>query len=153
RIQEVLAHSLAKRITANYSAAVRAFHDFCTANKFSPLPTSEFVLCAYTAYLAASIAGSSIANTLSGIHSWHVMTNKMWRGSLLLQLVIKGVTNLTPESPNVPVCTLVTMAMLGILARCLNPDSAEHRAILAAATVTFWGPCCPGVTTRLKADL
>ncbi|KAF8602648.1 hypothetical protein BDV93DRAFT_424232, partial [Ceratobasidium sp. AG-I] len=141
RIQEVLAHSLARRTNMNYSSAVRAFRDFCAANNFSPLPASEFALCAYAAYLASSMAGSSIANALSGIRSWHVMTNNNWNGSPRLQLIVKGATNLAPISSHAPVRAPVTLTMLTALARCLDLNAAEDRAILAVATVAFWGQC------------
>lgn len=68
-IWSVLSHSLAKHTHMNYNSVTHTFHNFCPTDRFSPLPASEFTLCVYASYLASCLAGSSMANTISGIHS------------------------------------------------------------------------------------
>jgi hypothetical protein len=138
RIQQVLDRSLAKRTMTNHKSAVRAFRNFCHDSGYTARPASEHTLCAFVAHLASTMAGSSIANIISGVHAWHDAINAVWNGSARLRRLLKGATNMAPAQSTNPPRPPVTLRMLELLHEALNNKNPEDCAILAAASTAFW---------------
>lgn len=158
RINATLANSLAKATNSNYSHAVRAFEKFCSTQNLDVarcFPADEFYLCAFAASLSSNYSGTTANNLIAGLKAWHSMHNMTWHGSPRLQMVLRGVDAMAPESSKRPIRAPVSLGMLRLLDRHLSHTDPLDVAVLAAALVAFWGQCRLGEllgSSRLKHD-
>lgn len=143
-VKDVLESSLAKGTIANYQSAVRTFTNFCDTNNIHNslrLPADEFVLCTFGASLARHFSGSYAQSIFSGLKAWHSFNNAEWKGGHRLQLILRGVTRLAPDSSRREPRQAITVEMLQSLRSNLDLASPSDAAILAVALVAFWGQC------------
>lgn len=158
RINATLANSLAKATNTNYSHAVRAFEKFCSEQDLDIsrcFPADEFYLCAFAASLSSNYSGTTANSLVAGLKAWHTMHNMTWHGSPRLQMVLRGVDAMAPESSKRPIRAPVSLEMLRLLDRHLSHTDPFDAAVLAAALVAFWGQCRLGEllgSSRLKHD-
>ncbi|KAG8707222.1 hypothetical protein FRC09_001959 [Ceratobasidium sp. 395] len=137
RIRSIIGHSLAKRTADNYASATTAFKKFCEENGYTALPADDFTICAFAASLAETMAGTSIANMVSGIRYWHIANGHNWLESQRLRSLLKGAARVAPPSSSLPKRDPVSVNMLEALHRRLHDGNSEDRAVLAAALLAF----------------
>ncbi|CUA71572.1 Dynein heavy chain domain-containing protein 1 [Rhizoctonia solani] len=143
-LNKALQHALALKTLTNYTSAVNRFLSWCNNNRVRArdrLPTAENVLSLYAASFAGTAAGTTAANAMSALKTWHVLNNAPWKGGPQLPLVLRGVSNLAPESSRRPERPGVTRQMLIQLHDHLDPNIPLHASVFAAAAVAFWGQC------------
>ena len=71
--------------------------------------------------------------------AWHIRNNVPWKGSSLLEYVIKGLERASPGNAKQTRRPPVTTEMLEQLYQGLDQDNARDVAVLATATVAFYG--------------
>ena len=84
-----------------YNGNIHEYMAFCDEQKVAEvdcLLASEMLLAMFTASLIGHIAGPTISAKISAIHTWHIRNNKPWQGCTLLQYILKGAANATPNS-------------------------------------------------------
>lgn len=144
RINEVISSGLAKGTLSNYRSAVSMFQRFCDnhlIHRKLRLPSDEYVLCLFAASLAGTYSGSHINSVFSGLKSWHITHNAVWRGGHRVQLLLRGATRLAPPSSMRDPRKPVTIGMLLVLRNGLNRDCPRDIAVFAVALVAFWAQC------------
>ena len=122
--------------------SIREYLTFCDSERVPEddrLPASEMLLALFAASLVGCITGATISAKVSAVKAWHIQHNQPWRGNVLLQHVLKGAANATPESSKQDHRQLITIDMLKELFNGL--DLAEHldAAVYAVTTMAFYG--------------
>ncbi|KDN36645.1 hypothetical protein RSAG8_10687, partial [Rhizoctonia solani AG-8 WAC10335] len=143
-LDKALNHALAPRTLSNYTSAVTRFTSWCDNNQVpvcDRFPATDSTLSRYAASFAGSAAGSTAANAISALKTWHALNGAPWNGGPQLPLVLRGVANLAPESSRRPERPGVSRDMLIQLYERLDHKNPLHAAVFAAATVAFWGQC------------
>jgi hypothetical protein len=105
------------------------------------MPASEFTICAYIAHLASSMAGSSIANAISAVKSWHTASGAYWPPDGMIRMALRGAANMAPPGSSTSPREPVTTRLLETLVSSADQNKAEDRAFIAIALVAFWGLC------------
>ena len=85
---------------SRYEVSIKEYLAFCDNEKVpqeARLPAGEMLLAMFAASLVGKIAGSTINAKISAVKAWHIQHNQPWRGNTLLQYVLKGAANATPE--------------------------------------------------------
>ncbi|KAJ6597345.1 hypothetical protein B0H10DRAFT_1803378, partial [Mycena sp. CBHHK59/15] len=103
------------------------------------LPASEFLLCAFAASYAGSLAVSTVEGKLAAIRAWHIINDERYNGSVRLNYVLKGIENLAPDA--LPSRPPITDDMLLMLHRHLDHSNGFDAAVFSAATTAFWCQC------------
>ncbi|KIK73696.1 hypothetical protein PAXRUDRAFT_177709 [Paxillus rubicundulus Ve08.2h10] len=130
-----------------YSSALNQFINFCDLKGIPPLlriPTSEHLLCAFTASRISSIAGSTAKPHIAMIKAWHIYNNALWSGGPHLHYILNGVSNLAPSSPHCPLHPPITCELLLLLNSHLSHSDPFNDCCWAAANCTMWGQACLG---------
>ncbi|CAE7229144.1 unnamed protein product [Rhizoctonia solani] len=104
------------------------------------LPANETVLCAFAAAHARMTAGGTAANRIAALKTYHAMVNSPWRGGPRLAYVLKGVTNLAPNSSKKPPRPPISADMIEFLHDNLNLDSPEDASTFAVASTKHFEP-------------
>ncbi|KAJ7739025.1 hypothetical protein DFH07DRAFT_752328 [Mycena maculata] len=141
-IDRVICHAWAPATLDKYDNGLAHFLSYCD-NMEVPipfrLPASEFLLCAFAASFAGSLASSTVENKLNGVRAWHIVNNVEYKGSLRLNYVMKGVANLAPDA--LPPRPPITLEMLRLLYDHLDLSNPFDAAVFCAAVVAFWCQC------------
>ncbi|KAF8340831.1 hypothetical protein F5887DRAFT_1076957 [Amanita rubescens] len=103
------------------------------------LPASEMLLALFAASLVGRIAGATISAKVSAVKAWHIQHNQPWRGNILLQHVLKGAANATPETSKQDRRQPITIDMLKELFNDLDLAGHLDTAVFAVATMAFYG--------------
>lgn len=143
-IQTALTHAWSPGSTANHRTAINKFTSFCDTNSIplsDRLPASEWLLCAFIAS-QANRAPSTLKNYISGLRAWHISNDVPWHGSIRLQYVRDGISNISgavlqAKPPRPP----ITRNMLLTLHQVLSRTDPMELCILACADTAFWGQC------------
>lgn len=144
RLSQAIGHGLAKRTQQNYASAVSRFIDFCDSEHIDQslrFPAAEFVLCAFVGSLAGVKSGSTAANAIAGLKTWHNLHGQPWSGGYLLSHVLRGSDILTPPASRRPPRPPVTINMLETLAVDLDLSVPFDVAVHAAALTIFFAQC------------
>jgi hypothetical protein len=141
-VQHAIKLAWAPATQARYDVSIKEFLTFCASEKVpeaETLPASEMLLALFAASLVGRIAGTTISAKLSAVKAWHIQHNQPWRGNILLQYVLKGAANATPDTSKQDRRPPITIDMLKELFRDL--DLADHldTAIFVVATMAFYG--------------
>jgi hypothetical protein len=143
-LDEALRHALAPKTVTNYTSAITRFTIWCNDNQI-PLgdrfPATDTVLSHYAASFAGNAAGSTAANALAVLKTWHAFNGAPWNGGPQLPLVLRGVSNLAPEGSRKPERPGVSLNMMAELHEHLDLSKPLDAAVFAAATTAFWGQC------------
>jgi hypothetical protein len=95
--------ALAKATKQTYKSAKRRYLTFCSLHDIAPIPTSEWVLCRYVAYLAnEGLTHSTIRGYLSAVRHLHIEEDRgdpNISGMAKLELVLKGVKMVQATKP------------------------------------------------------
>lgn len=143
-IDKALDHAWAPGSCSNHRTAISKFCKFCDDSGIPQshrLPASEWLLCAFIAS-QANRAPSTLKNYISGLRAWHITNDVPWQGSVRLQYVRDGVSNISAsvmkaKPPRPP----VTCQMLETLHQSLDRKDPKNVCILACADTAFWGQC------------
>ncbi|KAJ7749078.1 hypothetical protein DFH07DRAFT_746906 [Mycena maculata] len=141
-IDKVIRHAWAPAMLDKYDNGLAHFLSYCDEMEVPTsfrLPASEFLLCAFAASFAGSLASSTVENKLNGVRAWHIINNVEYKGSLRLNYVMKGVANLAPDA--LPPRPPITLEMLRLLYDHLDLSGPFDAAVFCAAVVAFWCQC------------
>lgn len=142
KVDWAIQNAWAKSTLGKYGNGVDHFLGFCKLEKVSEkfrLPASEFLLCAFAAHRAGTIAGGTIRNEISAVHAWHTLNNATYHGGSRLAYVLKGCEDLTPDSSRKPPRPPITRSMLEILHKHLDKDNPFDACCAFTASVAVWG--------------
>ncbi|KAG1882131.1 hypothetical protein F4604DRAFT_1879556 [Suillus subluteus] len=152
--------------SAWYCSTISQFLSFCDLEQIpihAHCPVSENLLCAFATSHVGSLSGTTVHNHMAALKAWHAYLNKPWLGSVHLNYMINGVTNLAPASlkhlPHPP----ITRAMLLILTSKLNSTNSFNICCFAAVTweiLSQWDgsfmashiPCRLNLSTPLNSN-
>ena len=143
-LQTALQNGWANPTLKSYSYHVQLFTNFCETENIPQsqrFPSDEIVLCAYAASRLGNISGDTARKHISGLKAWHSFHDVPWKGGRRLHYVLNGVSRLSPPSSSRPPRIPVNHTMIKLLHDNLHPDSNFDVAVLACATVAFWGQC------------
>ena len=96
------------------------------------------LLAMFAASLVGKIAGSTINAKISAVKAWHIQQNQPWRGHTLLQYVLKGTANATPEKSKQERRLPITIEMIRELSRDLDLSDPLDTAVFTIATIAFY---------------
>lgn len=139
-------HGLAGSTQKLYNSAKRRYHKFCMANKFSPLPASELILCRFVSFLAnEKLCHSTIKSYLSGVRHLHIAEGfgdpKISDMSKLEQ-VLKGVKSTRAKGLNrlvrMPMTPDLLRKLKGVWEREEEGQRGDGRMLWAAAALCFF---------------
>lgn len=142
RVNLALNSAWADSTLSKYCSIISQFLSFCDQEcipAHAHCPASEHLLCAFTASRVGSLSGSMVHNHMVALKAWHAYLDKPWLGSVHLNYMINGVTNLALASSKCPPCPPITRSMLLILASKLDPTNSFDICCLAATTCATWG--------------
>ncbi|KAF8320639.1 hypothetical protein F5887DRAFT_904923, partial [Amanita rubescens] len=125
-----------------YDVSIREYLTFCDSEQVPEadrLPASEMLLALFAASLVGRIAGATISAKVSAVKAWHIQHNQPWRGNILLQHVLKGAANATPETSKQDRRQPITIDMLKELFNDLDLAGHLDTAVFAVATMAFYG--------------
>ncbi|KAF8629578.1 hypothetical protein AX17_005622, partial [Amanita inopinata Kibby_2008] len=154
-VASVLAGSLAPATRRRYDVSVQEFFRFCAAHQVpeaARFPASEMLLALFVSSLAGSMASASIQAKISALRAWHIQQNVVWQGGVLLQQVLKGARNATPDESKQSRRLPVTVEMLEELHQHLNLDLGHDIAVFAVAMISFYGQLRRGEVCADRED-
>ncbi|KAJ7463442.1 hypothetical protein B0H11DRAFT_1734596 [Mycena galericulata] len=141
-ISDTLAHAWAPSTLDKYTNGLAHFNSFCDENGVAlafRLPVSEFLLCAFAASYASTLAAGTVENKLAAVRAWHIINDVKYARGLRLDYVLKVIENLSPgsQAPRPP----ITPEMLWLLFSHLDLTDTFDLAVFCTAAVAFWGQC------------
>ena len=141
-VQHAISLAWAPATRARYDVSVKEYLTFCDNEKVPDadrLPASEMLLALFAASLVGRVAGATINAKISAVKAWHIQHNQPWRGNILLQYVLKGAANATPDTSKQDRRLPVTTDMLKELFDGLDLAAHLDTAVFAVATMAFYG--------------
>ena len=141
-VQHTITLAWAPTMHAHYDISVKEYLDFCDAEQVPEadrLPASEMLLAMFAASLVGQIAGTTINVKICAVKAWHIQHNQPWHRNILLQYVLKGAANATPETSKQDHCLPITVVILNELATNLDLTTHLNAAVFTIATMAFYG--------------
>ncbi|KAI0038177.1 DNA breaking-rejoining enzyme [Auriscalpium vulgare] len=142
RLRAVQVHAVEPNTRTSYGAGLLRFTQYCDAHRISEsdrMPASDLLLAAFVAGAAGKVA--SAQQWISGIKLWHKLNGAPWLGDGALQLAMKGVKKLAPESSRKPPRPPVTIEHMRALLAGLDLYNTRDAAVWAVASIAFWSIC------------
>jgi hypothetical protein len=121
-----------------YKTQVNSYVKFCLNYNFVPVPATQDTLSLYMAFLAKTLAASSIPGYMNSVRLLHLeggFANPI-AGNWELGLMKKGISRLKGRPPKQK--APITVQVLLVLFRTLS-DSPIDRAFWAASLIAFYG--------------
>lgn len=159
-VQHYYSAALAASTQKTYKAAERRYLDFCTKFSITPLPTSESVLCYFTACLGQQgISHNTIKTYLSGIRQIqisHGFSDPKMDHMPRLRQILKGVKVEAgkagkPARSRLPITPSILRKMKAVWFR-RGIDDYNSVMLWAASVTTFFSFCRSGEVTVPKED-
>ena len=158
-VQFYLQASLAPSTKRTYATGQRRYLNFCSVTRVSPLPVTEFVLCAFTASLAHNnLKHQSIKTYLSAVRNLQIITGQgdpFHQPLPLLEYVLRGIkSEQAKKSPSPSRTRLsITPEILLSIRSSWEKDAAnvDHVMLWAACCTCFFGFLRSGEVTTPSA--
>ena len=145
-MEQYFLQGLAPSTRRTYGLAQRRYLSFCSHHHFTPIPSSEQLLCQFAAHLAVSgLQASTIKCYLSAIRQLHIAQGlgDPGIGSMAkLEQVVRGIKSNQAKhgkqkSPRLPITPEILLRIKGVWER---ESPARDKAMLwAAASLCFFG--------------
>ncbi|KAJ6617011.1 hypothetical protein B0H10DRAFT_1798320 [Mycena sp. CBHHK59/15] len=145
RINLAIRNAWARSTLDKYTHGLQHFHDFCNAEMVPihfRLPACEFLLCAFAASYAGSLAVFTVEGKLTTVHAWHIVNNERYNRGVRLNYVLKGIKNMAPDA--LPPRPPITDDMLLMLHSHLDNSNGFDATVFSAVTTAFWCQCRVG---------
>jgi hypothetical protein len=143
-ISDSLTAALSTKTLAGYTSTVYNFLSWCESEHIPSklrFPAHESVLCAYAARRIGLFSGKTARADITALRAWHLLNGLPWNFSSRVHYILKGVDRLAPAHSRRPPRPPFSLHMLTDICSAVNPQSHFDTAVLAAATLAFWGLC------------
>ncbi|KIJ35958.1 hypothetical protein M422DRAFT_179947 [Sphaerobolus stellatus SS14] len=131
---------------STYGSGLLLFHVFCDEQSIEEVarcPADPTLLLAFLATCADNYSGSTITNSLHGIHAWHLLHGVCWAPSRdKMAGILTGATKVAPASSKRAKREPWTVNMLIKVCFLLDPDNPFDVTWYAALTTIFWTMAC-----------
>ncbi|KIK91144.1 hypothetical protein PAXRUDRAFT_150157, partial [Paxillus rubicundulus Ve08.2h10] len=142
RIKDIIAHAWAESTKESYGSGLLVFHIFCDAKSIPDhncAPTSTQLISFFISSLTGQYSGSTIANYLQDVHTWHIMHHLDWsHNDTEIEALLKDTVTLAPTSSKHKLQEPYTISALEMMHSNLNLADPAKAAVFACLTTTFW---------------
>ncbi|KIK83595.1 hypothetical protein PAXRUDRAFT_153115 [Paxillus rubicundulus Ve08.2h10] len=141
QIKDVIAHAWAESTKESYGSSLLVFHIFCDSKSIPDhdhTPANSELISMFISSLTGQYSGSTIANYLQGVHTWHIMHRLDWlHNNTEIEVLLKAAVTLAPISSKCKPCKLYTIAVLSLMHDSLDLTDLARAAVFACLTTTF----------------
>jgi hypothetical protein len=132
-----------------YGAGLQTYHIFCNQHNIPEVnhtPTSTALIQCFISSLAGGYVPSTIENSVTGVHAWHIMHGLEWKVNLVYtNLLLKAASAIVPlaQTPR----ALFELQLLERIKPHLNLSVLLDAAVWACALALFFGLARAGELT------
>ncbi|KIK77047.1 hypothetical protein PAXRUDRAFT_168006 [Paxillus rubicundulus Ve08.2h10] len=141
RIKDVIAHTWAESTKESYGSGLLVFHIFCDAKSIPDhdhTPASTQLISFFILSLAGQYSGSTVANYLQGVCTWHIMHHLDWsHNDTKIEALLKAAVTLAPTSSKHKPWEPYTISALEMMRSNLNLVDPAEAAVFACLTTMF----------------
>ena len=125
----------------SYKVAATLYNSFCRSISHTPIPTSEYILLLFTAYLGQrNLAYSTIKAYLSAVRNLHVAAgmHRTFSSQLTprVQQVLRGIQKTLAVGKPAKVCLPITINIMVKIKAILSYEPHKYHNIM------MWAACC-----------
>ncbi|KIK84530.1 hypothetical protein PAXRUDRAFT_152890, partial [Paxillus rubicundulus Ve08.2h10] len=156
QIKDVIVHAWAESTKESYSSGLLGYHVFCDTKSIPDCdhaPANSTLISMFISSLTGQYSGSTVANYLQGVCTWHIMHHLGWsHNDTEIEALLKAAMILAPISSKQKPREPYTISVLTLMQDTLNLMDPAEAAVFACLTTTFWCTACVGKFTVPRLD-